>query len=240
MKKLVFYIIVVVLGAYFLPLHAQRRPPQTPNLTNYDNKKFHFGFMIGYNHANFAIKPMTNLNPFDSLMIVETTPMSGFNIGIVSDFHLGEHFNLRIIPEISLIDRIITYNIKYNNTTLYQVNKKIESVNLDIPILIKFKSIRMQNMRFYVIAGPQYSIDLASQAKKNSLSTDVVKLKLLRSDVQAQVGAGIDMYMNLFKLSVEFKMSYGILNLLKKEDNVYTNSIDYLRSKVFHLSLLFE
>ncbi|NLJ81791.1 MAG: PorT family protein [Bacteroidales bacterium] len=240
MKKLALYIIVVILGAYFLPLHAQRKPPQAPNLINYDSKKFHFGFMIGYNHANFAIKPMTNLNPFDSLMIVETTPMSGFNIGIISDFHLGEHFNLRIIPEISLIDRIITYNIKYNNSTLYQVNKKIESVNLDIPILIKFKSIRMQNMRFYVIAGPQYSIDLASQAKKNSLSTDVVKLKLLRSDVQAQAGAGIDMYMNLFKFAIEFKMSYGMLNLLKKEDNVYTNSIDYLRSKVFHLSFLFE
>ena len=196
--------------------------------------------MLGFNNADFAIKAKTNLNPFDSLMYIETTPMSGFNIGIISDLHLGEHFNLRFIPEISLIDRIVTYNIKYNNTTLYKVNKKIESVSLDMPLLLKFKSIRMQNMRFYVIGGVQYSIDLASQAKKNSLNTDIIKLKLLRSDVQAQAGAGIDMYMDMFKFSIEFKMSYGMLNLLKNEDNLYTNSIDHLKSKIFHLSFLFE
>lgn len=241
MKKIVvLYIIIVVFGAEFSHLQAQRKPLKAPNLVNYDKKRFHFGFMLGFNNADFAIKAKTNLNPFDSLMYIETTPMSGFNIGIISDLHLGEHFNLRFIPEISLIDRIVTYNIKYNNTTLYKVNKKIESVSLDMPLLLKFKSIRMQNMRFYVIGGVQYSIDLASQAKKNSLNTDIIKLKLLRSDVQAQAGAGIDMYMDMFKFSIEFKMSYGMLNLLKNEDNLYTNSIDHLKSKIFHLSFLFE
>jgi len=239
-KVIVFYSIIIIFGAHNSLLQAQRRPLKAPNLVNYDKKKFHFGFMIGFNNADFAIKPKTNLNPFDSLMVIETSPMSGFNIGIISDLHLGEHFNLRFIPEISLIDRTITYNIKYNNTSLYIVNKKVESVSLDFPLLIKFKSIRMQNMRFYVIGGVQYSLDLASQAKKNSLNPDIIKLKLLRSDVQAQVGAGIDMYMDMFKFAIEFKMSYGMLNLLKNDNNIYTNSIDHLNSKIFHLCFLFE
>ncbi len=241
MKNIFYtYIVVIIFGIHYTTIYAQRKPQRAPNLVYYDQKKFHFGFMIGYNMANFAIKPKTNLNPFDSLMIIETTPMSGFNIGIISDLHLGNHFNLRFVPEISLQDRIVTYNIRYNNNSLFKVDKKIESVNLNFPLLVKMKSIRMQNVRFYVITGAQYSIDLASQAKKQSQSTDVVRLKLLRSDVQAQIGSGIDMYMNLFKFSIEFKMSYGILNLLKNEDNFYTNSIDHLRSKIFHLSFLFE
>jgi len=62
----------------------------------------------------------------------------------------------------------------------------------------------------------------------------------LRHDLQTQVGAGIDMYMNMFKFAIEFKMSYGMLNLLKNEDNLYTNSINHLNSKIFHLSFLFE
>jgi len=238
-KKVLIYFILIV-GIHHSAIYAQRKPQRAPNLVYYDQKKFHFGFMIGYNMANFSIKPKTNLNPFDSLMVIETVPMSGFNIGIVSDLHLGNHFNLRFIPEISLQDRIVTYNIRYNNSLLSKVDKKIESVNLDFPLLVKFKSIRMQNVRFYVIAGAQYSIDLASQAKKQSQTSDVIKLKLLRSDVQAQVGTGIDMYMNLFKFSIELKMSYGMLNLLKNEDNFYTNSINYLHSKIFHLSFLFE
>ncbi len=228
------------MGPHASLIQAQRRPQKAPNLVYYDKKKFHFGFMLGYNMANFAIEPKTNLNEFDSLMIIETTPMSGFNIGIVSDLHLGKHFNLRFIPEISLLDRIVTYNIKYDNQNIYKVNKKIESVSLDFPLLLKFKSIRIQNVRFYVIGGAQYSLDLASQAKKQSQNSNVTQLKLLRHDLQTQVGVGVDMYMNLFKFAIEFKMSYGMLNLLKNEDNLYTNSIDHLNSKIFHLSFLFE
>ncbi|MDD3280217.1 MAG: porin family protein [Bacteroidales bacterium] len=241
MKRIIVLFIVIFFGgAHTSLLHAQRRPQKAPNLVYYDKKKFHFGFMLGYNMANFAIKPKTNLNEFDSLMIIETTPMSGFNIGIVSDLHLGKHFNLRFIPEISLLDRIVTYNIRYDNQNIYKVNKKIESVSLDFPLLLKFKSIRMQNVRFYVIGGAQYSLDLASQAKKQSQNSNITQLKLLRHDLQTQVGAGIDMYMNMFKFAIEFKMSYGMLNLLKNEDNLYTNSIDHLNSKIFHLSFLFE
>ncbi|MDY0014883.1 MAG: porin family protein [Bacteroidales bacterium] len=241
MKRIIVLFIVIFFGgAHTSLLHAQRRPQKAPNLVYYDKKKFHFGFMLGYNMANFAIKAKTNLNEFDSLMIIETTPMSGFNIGIVSDLHLGKHFNLRFIPEISLLDRIVTYNIRYDNQNIYKVNKKIESVSLDFPLLLKFKSIRMQNVRFYVIGGAQYSLDLASQAKKQAQNSNITQLKLLRHDLQTQVGAGIDMYMNMFKFAIEFKMSYGMLNLLKNEDNLYTNSIDHLNSKIFHLSFLFE
>ena len=241
MKRIIVLIIIILFwGSHASLLQAQRRPQKAPNLVSYDKKKFHFGFMLGYNMANFAIKPKTNLNEFDSLMIIETTPMSGFNIGIVSDLHLGKHFNLRFIPEISLLDRIVTYNIRYDNKNIYKVNKKIESVSLDFPLLLKFKSIRMQNVRFYVIGGAQYSLDLASQARKQSQNSNVTQLKLLRHDLQTQVGVGVDMYMNLFKFAIEFKMSYGMLNLLKNEDNLYTNSIDHLNSKIFHLSFLFE
>jgi hypothetical protein len=239
-RIIVLFIVIFFGGAHTSLLHAQRRPQKAPNLVYYDKKKFHFGFMLGYNMANFAIKAKTNLNEFDSLMIIETTPMSGFNIGIVSDLHLGKHFNLRFIPEISLLDRIVTYNIRYDNQNIYKVNKKIESVSLDFPLLLKFKSIRMQNVRFYVIGGAQYSLDLASQAKKQAQNSNITQLKLLRHDLQTQVGAGIDMYMNMFKFAIEFKMSYGMLNLLKNEDNLYTNSIDHLNSKIFHLSFLFE
>jgi hypothetical protein len=241
LKKIALILFLTILFTGPLAfLQAQHRPQKAPNLAHYDKKKFHFGFMLGYNHADFAIKPKTNLNDFDSLMIIETHPMSGFNIGIVSDLHMGEHFNLRFIPEISLLDRNVVYNMTYKNNSLYKVQKKIESVSLDFPVLLKFKSIRIQNMRFYVIGGLQYSIDLASQAKKQTQNKDIVKLKLLRTDLQSQVGAGIDMYMNMFKFSIEFKMSYGMLNLLKNDDNVYTNSIDHLKAKIFHLSFLFE
>ena len=103
------------------------------------------------------------------------------------------------------------------------------------------KSSRMHNCRVYVVGGGQLSIDLASQAKKkNKKNPELVVLKLNRTEFQTQAGVGMDFYANMFKFSIEAKMSYGLQDMLKHEDNVYTNSAEYLKSKIFHISILFE
>jgi hypothetical protein len=202
-------------------------------------RRFHFGFNLGVNYANFTIKPQSNLNPFDSLMVVNPSGMAGFDIGIVANMNLGNYFDLRFVPAISLIDRKVNYTIKYSGNTLNTLTQNIESVNLDFPLLVKFKSSRMGNVRFYVVTGGQYSVDLASRSKKRNTNNDVY-IKLQATDLQIPVGVGLDFYLEFFKLSIEAKMSYGALNLLKNENNMLTNSIQYLRSKTFHISFLFE
>ncbi|MDR1459101.1 MAG: PorT family protein [Bacteroidales bacterium] len=230
----VVYFFVVL----FLPLSvtAQRG---APNLPDYDTKRFHFGFSLGFNYATFTIKPQSNLNPFDSLLVIEPTGMAGFDIGIVSNMHLGRFFDLRFIPSLSLIDRKVTYKLEYKKDAIGTESHDIESVNLNFPLLVKFKSSRMGNVRFYVITGAQYSIDLATRSKKRNNGNEVY-LKLRASDLQAQIGVGIDFYLQYFKFAIEAKMSYGTLNLLKNENNILTNSIQSLRSKSFHISFLFE
>jgi len=230
--------ILLICATGFAQNYSARR---APNLPYYDNKRLHFGFVLGANHADFAHKSVSNLNPFDSIMVIESTPSSGFDVGIVTDLRLGNYFNLRFIPQISLIDRTVDYHVRLQNMDMGQTHKKIESVNLDLPLLLKLKSSRMHNCRVYVVGGGQLSIDLASQAKKkNKKNPEFVILKLNRTEFQTQAGVGMDFYANMFKFSIEAKMSYGLQDMLKHEDNVYTNSTEYLKSKIFHISILFE
>jgi hypothetical protein len=210
-----------------------------PNLPDYDMKRFHFGFSLGLNYATFTIKPQSNLNPFDSLLVVDPSGMAGFDIGIVTNMHLGKYFDIRFIPSLSLIDRKVNYKLEYRKNSIGVETQDIESVNLNFPLLIKFKSSRMGNVRFYVLSGAQYSIDLATRSKKRN-NTSEIYLKLHANDLQAQVGVGVDFYLQYFKFAIEAKMSYGTLNLLKNENNILTNSVQSLRSKTFHISFLFE
>ena len=237
MRKIIW--ITTIITALLMPLlmNAQRN---APNLPNYDLRKFHFGFSLGVNYATFTIKPQSNLNPFDSLMVVEPGGMAGFDIGIVANMNLGKYFDLRFIPSLSLLDRRVSYTLKYNETALNTSMQSIESVNLNFPLLVKFKSSRIgSNLRFYVVSGAQYSVDLATRSKKRTSGNDV-KIKLYAGDLQAQVGVGVDFYLEYFKFAIEAKMSFGTLNLLKNENNIYTNSVQSLRSKTFHISFLFE
>jgi len=218
-------------------INAQRRP-KIENLPKFDMRPYHFGFTLCVNKMDFAIHPVPDFKSLDSVFVVQSTPQWGFNIGIVSDLRIGEYGDLRFIPTLSFGDRILDYTLKDSNGLVFNSSKKIESTFLDFPLLFKYKSKRLNNVRAYVIAGVQYSIDLASQAKKKDKKNSLIKIK--ENDFLYQVGVGFDFYLFYFKFATELKMSYGVSDLLKRDGTVYTKSIDKLSSKIFQLSFLFE
>jgi hypothetical protein len=228
------------------------------NLPKYDNAPYHFGFTIGLNQMLFTIKPSADVNTrmyyeiknqlgellADSAMMmsVSSKPTFGFDIGIVGDKRLGRYFNLRFVPALSFGERNILYTVKGwqgGKVKLVDVEKNIGSVFIDFPLLVKYKSKRINNMLAYVTAGGKYSMDIASNAKKQDQSGQVV-VKLKKNDVYAIVGVGFDFYNPWFKLGVELKMSYGLLDVIKRDDTFLTQSIEKLNSKVFQLGLTFE
>lgn len=212
-----------------------------PNLLKYDKKPFHFGFTMGYNLFDYRISSKPDLAEYDSLMVINTRAMSGFSLGIVTNIRLGKYFDLRFIPGLSFGDRYINYTVRYSSGTELVTAKDVESVYLDIPILFKYKSSRMlNNVRAYVLAGGQYTFDMISAKKKKAPENGEVVLKLNPHDVQAQVGVGFDFYCTYFKFTTEFKMSFGFLNMLVPEDNMYATSVTSLKAKNMQISFIFE
>jgi len=212
-----------------------------PNLLKYDKRTFHFGFLLGYNQFNYNISSKPDLAEYDSLMMVNTRSLSGFSLGIVTNLRLSKYFDLRFIPGLSFGDRYVNYTIRYASGSEIVTSKSVESVYLDLPLLVKFKSSRMlNNIRAYVLAGGEYSFDMISAKKKKSPTNGDVVLKLNPHDVQAQVGVGLDFYCTYFKFSTELKMSFGFLNMLVPEDNMYATSVTSLKAKNIQISFIFE
>lgn len=212
-----------------------------PNLLKYDKRPFHFGFTLGYNLFDYRITSKPDLAEYDSLMMVNTHAMSGFSLGIVTNVRLGKYFDLRFVPGLSFGDRYVNYTIRYSSGNEIVTPKNVESVYLDLPIMIKYKSSRMlNNVRAYVLAGGQYTFDMISAKKKKAPANGDVVLKLNPHDVQAQVGVGLDFYCTYFKFSTEFKMSFGFLNMLVPENNMYATSVTSLKAKNVQISFIFE
>jgi hypothetical protein len=238
MKKQTIFI-TILLVTCMLTSFAQRNLGM-PNLQKYDKQRFHFGFMIGFNQFDFTMRSKANLAEYDSLMKVYTSPLSGFNLGIVTNMRLGEYFDLRFIPGLAFGDRQVRYSLQYYDGNEYVTIKNIESVYLDFPLLVKFKSSRMHNVRAYVIGGVQYSRDLISNARKQASNPRETYVKIFPNDFQAQVGVGFDFYLTYFKFSTEFKMSFGLNNILKMEPNMFATSVTSLKSRIIQISFLFE
>jgi hypothetical protein len=236
MKKL-FCIGFMMLCSHFVQeLYAQ------PNLLDYDysKRRFRFGFCLGGNFATFTSIPNPNLNPFDSLMIVEPTGKGGFDIGISINFRMNEYLDLKFVPCISMLSRSMDYTMQYQGNNAWVQSVIIESINVDLPLFVKLKSQRIaNNMRFFVLSGGQYSYDMMSNSKKrNAYGAKILKLN--GNDIQVLAGAGIEFYLPYFKLSIEGKMGYGLMNLLSQENNLISSSVNILHSKTFHFVIILE
>jgi hypothetical protein len=205
------------------------------NLPNYDRKTVHFGFLIGVNSLDFKIKQNPNQN--ESLFILKSQDQKGFNMGVVTNFRLNYNSDLRLLPTLSLSERKISYTIQENNVSRDEI-KTIESTFIEFPIALKFKTERYNNLRAYILNGVKYSLDLASLRNINDEGLELIKLK--QNDISYEIGLGLDLYLSYFKFAIEMKGTFGLLNLLKEEDSIYSNSIESLQSRGFTLTLTFE
>jgi hypothetical protein len=214
-------------------------------LPKYDRQRLHFGFTLGVNSTTFAVRNVDNINQFDSVFVIDPQPQVGFNLGIITDLRIGQHFNLRFIPDLSFADRRLKYTLSTLDTLGQPVERseeqKLESVLLEFPLSLKFKSVRINdgNWRVYILGGGKFIMDMASQSKIKTGDNEVV-VKLNRLDYAYEVGVGFDIYMQYFKFSPELKVSFGLNNLLVKDETIYTQSINKLNSMAFLLSFHFE
>ncbi|MBP9151608.1 MAG: PorT family protein [Flavobacteriales bacterium] len=207
------------------------------NLTKYDRRLMHFGFSLGMNYSDIAVKTAANIQSLDSVYIVESKGGVGFNLGIVSDLRMGEHFNLRFIPGISFVGRGMQYTFIEQDTVPIVYDKTVNSVYLEVPLYFKFRSRRINNWRVYIIGGGKFLFDMAT---KEEVKSDEIILKMKREDYTWDLGVGVDFYLEYFKLSTEVKMAFGLNNLLVEDQTAFTNSIQSLKSKTFLFSIYFE
>jgi hypothetical protein len=233
-------IATIILMCFFIHTSVWAQKERVKNIENFDYKTVHFGFLLGYNSSNFILKPNVSVAKTDTIYAVFPTRKPGFSVGIITDLRLAEHFNLRFIPEVSFINRSINFKLydkKAKADTF--VTKSIESTILSFPLFLKLKSKRVNNYRFYNVAGLRYTIDLASNKDATNQGDDV-KIKIQKTDLMYELGFGLDMYLQYFKLAIEARYGFGLRNLYVADNNIYANSFNSLKTRMFLVSLMFE
>jgi hypothetical protein len=234
LKKLFLSVLLL-----FCLVFTYAQKARVKNDPEYDERPIHFGYTLGFNYMDFRFG--RNYNPHDtgSLYSDLGQPMPGFQVGIISDYRLGEYFNLRFMPSFNFGQRNISF---FQGNTLIN-EMKLESSMLDFPLLIKYKAKRINNYRPYLIAGGSVRYDLAAKKNYDEDLKEYILIKPL--DVYVECGFGIDYYLPYFKFSTEIKFSIGLLNVLNKNKTSGTNpqyqdALTRLNSDILMFSLHFE
>jgi len=230
--------IIVLLLLTPVLLSAQKAKPK--NDSNYDERMLHFGFSMGLNTMDFNIK--LSDEAIANKTTVETVSLKpGINIQIVTDFRPSTYLDIRFLPGVSFGQRNVSF-YDSTGTAWGEEPQKIESSFLEFPLSLKYKGMRLNNSRPYIIGGLNFRYDLAG--KKEYDKDQGIYMRLNRADLYYEVGAGIDIYLPYFKLTIEAKMSNGLRDILVHEPYTenpqYVNAIESMRSQIWVLSFHFE
>lgn len=244
MRRITFILILVVSASV---LYGQEKRPR--NLPAFDYKKLHWGFTVGLNSMDYAIKRNPAATDYLHADVIGFQP-AGFQVNIVSDLRLSDDWNLRFLPGINLGSRDVVYFdpgtwelAPYEISGTDYRKMTLGSSYLDFPLLLKYRSERVNNYRPYVIGGLSYRLDMSAKSSYDPEGDDMILVK--PSDFYLEVGFGIDQYLQYFKYSTEIKLAMGLRNIIvpgEYRDNrrEYVDSIDGIRSFLVMLNFHFE
>jgi hypothetical protein len=190
---------------------------------------------MGVNNSNYKITPDSFFIVQNKILKMEAGPGAGFNLGILSDYHISNKLEFRFIPTLSLGTKNLYFTIR-NQDTLS--TRKIESVYLEFPFHFKYKSKPYKDFRPYVIGGMKYSIDMQSNAGARRAEN---LIQVNRNDYALEYGLGIELHLPMVIISPEIKLSYGLNNVLAPNPKLnLSNAIERLSTRTIFFCVHFE
>ena len=235
-------IILILLFAFLLPSIGKAQLRNALNQLEHDDETFHFGINLGVNRSHYNILHSRKFLAFDSINVIESINSTGINLAGLVNLRLSNHFDLRTYPlDLIFTEKAFQYTLKTPDITRLEdtlVTKKVQGITLALPVQLKFTSDRIANLKVFMMVGARIDYDLAANAGKKNTEDQIT---LQRLDYAAEAGIGFHIYFPVFVLTPELRVSYGLRNVLTKNDILkYANTIEKINSRSLTFSLTVE
>jgi len=203
-----------------------------------DQRLFHLGFTLGLHTQDLILTQSGFVNDNGEVWFSEIPNYSpGFAVGIISDLYLNRSLNLRAIPTLYLGDKHFLFREQASGE---ENRSHIRNNYISLPLHIKISGERFNNFRPYALLGAYGSLELASRKNRAVL--------LKPYDYGIEFGVGCDFYLPLFKLAPELRFSFGLPDIIEKEQSdlkdenlqKYAKSLSKATQRMITLSFHFE
>ena len=205
---------------------------QIENLQNFDQKKIHFGYFVGFNQYNYKLDYKNNP---DKRTLINQKP--GLSVGLIGDLRLNENLNLRFEPGLYTNKSDIIFNDLVSDNL-----RSIKSTYIHLPILLKYSAKRYNNLRPYILGGLSTSFNLSSN-QNNPEDNSNGTFRLKTNTFYYELGIGIDFYLQYFKFSPSIRGVFSLKDELVQDtelDSPWTGNIQKMSARGIFLNLSFH
>lgn len=208
------------------------------NYLDYQKKDYYFGISLGLNTSQHQVFHSSEFIDNTNFLRAQGASAGGFNVQGIVNYKIGDFFDIRTLPGFTFATRHIDFQATPDATTVLPPRTTIESIFVNLPFLVRFKSAPYRDKRAYIVAGINYSFDVASNSRARG-SEQLIQVD--PHDFQLEAGIGMQFFFPYFILSPEIKFSQGINNTLLFNNQIEESTIiEKLLSRVLTFSFHFE
>lgn len=215
------------------------------NLPAYNDRFFRPGFYIAPQLTRLFVEQSASyyqaLGTPRAVSLNSISSLS-FAAGFVGDIRLGPpatHWHLRFAPGVSFLTRRVEFSPRSEfplpNADSIKT-QEITSTQLDLPLLFKYQSNRRGNIRLYMVGGIKPSTTIGTSRN----NPEINMLRAVGNDLTLEYGVGLDLFYPLFKFAPELRFSHGLTNILELRNDIFSRSVQSLRSNTVTLYITFE
>ena len=201
---------------------------------NWDMQQVFWGYYLGLNQKGYKISYNTN-NAF-----ISVTSNVGFNVGLIGDLRLHKNINLRLEPGLSSNSKELAFTHIPGGAK--DSIRNVNSTFLRIPLLLKFSTDRLHNMRPYVVGGLSYDYNFSSNQDNANDNSDG-EFRTKNNNFTYELGIGVDLYLPNFIFSPSIRGVFSINNELVNDNDPnsqWTGVIDYFGTRGVFIKFSFH
>lgn len=200
-----------------------------------DEKRYTWGYFLGLNSYDYKF----DYNEVTDDIFVETS--MGFNVGLIGDLKINNYINLRLEPGISFVTR--TLNFEDPSFTMPgDFEREVTSTYINVPLLVKFSTKRLNNWKPFIVGGASWSRNLSSN-EENPNDNSANQFRQVTNVFNYELGFGIDFYLYYFKFTPSIRGVFAINDELVRDvdpNSPYTGNISSMQSRGIFLNFTFQ
>ena len=153
---------------------------------------------------------------------------------------MHNNISLRLEPGLSSNTKTLAFT--HINGGAKDSIREVNSTYLRIPLLLKFNTNRLNNIRPYLIGGVSYDYNFSSN-QDNPDDNYEGEFRMKKNNFTYEIGAGIDIYLPYFIFSPSIRGVFAINDELirdKNSNSPWTGAVDYFGTRGVFINLAFH
>ena len=237
MKKFLLLIVVLITTQSISAQLFSRE--KVLNNENFDKPRLSYGYYLGFNVYDYNIDYTSDVND------VQVLKSTGLNVGLVGNIRINDYIDIRLEPGLVISRRELNFSNTFFNGISYEEKdlvREIQSTFVHIPLLVKFSTKRINNIKPFVVGGVSTGLNLSS-LENNPDDNSKNTFRVTKNNLYYELGIGIDLDLTWFKFTPSIRGVFSMQDELVKDvdpNSPWTSNLTQMQTRGLFINFTFQ